>query len=427
VGAIVSSFVYYDEGRGTGPSGIGAKTLTWDQKSRAKQIVSAGGTLIFTYDPMNYRIGRSGGVLGNRAYYLEGEHLEAEYSGANLQAKYFRGLSTDELVAGYAYDSTGKWLPAIYHHDSLMSVTGISAHDGATVQTASYSAFGDRAVAGSGASSNRLKYTGRELDQDTGLYYYRARYYDPSIGRFISEDPLGFAAGINFYAYVGNNPVNANDPSGLGPESIVKMVITLTEKGVEGVGKLIARRGWRISEREAVENAATKGSNGGFVCPGCGKEVVEYDINHVKKWGETQREILNRLDNGETVTRAEVRDMYGKDIELKCVGCNRADNRLPAAAGGAAAAGGPGQGNSSTNGILGTGVTWKDVGEFLLDILVSPGTAEAPEFNPQPRTYDPSTVYGPLSSWSGYVNGAGGFVIYPNKTNTNLLRSVYAK
>jgi len=46
-------------------------------------------------------------------------------------------------------------------------------------------------------------------------YYYRARYYDPEIGRFVSEDPLGFAAGdVNFYAYVGNNPINNNDPSG---------------------------------------------------------------------------------------------------------------------------------------------------------------------------------------------------------------------
>jgi RHS repeat-associated protein len=62
---------------------------------------------------------------------------------------------------------------------------------------------------------NDLLFTGRELDRSTGLYYYRARYYDPEIGRFLSEDPLGFEAGVNFYAYVGNNPVNANDPMGL--------------------------------------------------------------------------------------------------------------------------------------------------------------------------------------------------------------------
>ncbi|QPJ66754.1 MAG: RHS repeat-associated core domain-containing protein [Candidatus Nitrohelix vancouverensis] len=64
------------------------------------------------------------------------------------------------------------------------------------------------------AHRNRLKYTGRENDYATGLYYYRARYYDPEVGRFLTEDPMGFAAGINFYAYVNNNPINANDPSG---------------------------------------------------------------------------------------------------------------------------------------------------------------------------------------------------------------------
>ncbi len=55
---------------------------------------------------------------------------------------------------------------------------------------------------------------GREYDQETKLYYYRARYYDAEIGRFISEDPLGFKAGVNFYAYVNNNPVNFNGPLG---------------------------------------------------------------------------------------------------------------------------------------------------------------------------------------------------------------------
>jgi RHS repeat-associated protein len=64
-------------------------------------------------------------------------------------------------------------------------------------------------------NTSTLAYTGRELDNESGLYYYRARYYDPMAGRFLSEDPLGFKAGINFYAYVGNNPLNFNDPSGL--------------------------------------------------------------------------------------------------------------------------------------------------------------------------------------------------------------------
>ncbi len=58
-------------------------------------------------------------------------------------------------------------------------------------------------------------YTGREWDKETGLYYYRARYYDPMEGRFVSKDPIGYGGGINFYAYVQNNPINHIDPRGL--------------------------------------------------------------------------------------------------------------------------------------------------------------------------------------------------------------------
>lgn len=57
-------------------------------------------------------------------------------------------------------------------------------------------------------------YTARELDYETGLYYYRARYYDPKVGRFITRDPIGFGGGINVYAYVKNNPIRFKDPEG---------------------------------------------------------------------------------------------------------------------------------------------------------------------------------------------------------------------
>src|SRR5678815_1392652 len=77
-----------------------------------------------------------------------------------------------------------------------------------------YAPFGATTSAGA-ASANAAQFTGREND-GTGLYYYRARYYAPDLGRFISEDPLGFGGGdANLYAYVGNRPTSANDPLGL--------------------------------------------------------------------------------------------------------------------------------------------------------------------------------------------------------------------
>jgi RHS repeat-associated protein len=84
---------------------------------------------------------------------------------------------------------------------------------GASAQTYTFDSFGKQ-TASSGSLTNPFQYTGRECDPETSLYYYRARYYDPSVGRFLSEDRLRFEAGPNFYAYVRNNPARYKDPLG---------------------------------------------------------------------------------------------------------------------------------------------------------------------------------------------------------------------
>ncbi|MGB2677462.1 MAG: RHS repeat-associated core domain-containing protein [Candidatus Acidiferrum sp.] len=85
----------------------------------------------------------------------------------------------------------------------------------AAAQTYTYDSFGN-IVATTGSLTNSFRYTGREFDTETSLYYYRARYYDPQSGRFISEDPIGFDGGdVNVYRYSFNNPIVLVDPSGL--------------------------------------------------------------------------------------------------------------------------------------------------------------------------------------------------------------------
>ena len=166
------------------------------------------------YDPYDYRIAKAD-TQGSKIYLLEGEHLEAVMSGSQWQAKYLRGAVIDEVVNGYQFDANNIWTNYTFHHDALQSVIGLTGHDGGILQAIGYNAFGDKQWTTGVVNKNRLNFTGRKEDTDSGLMYYRARYYDPLIGRFITEDPKGFGAGVNFYAYVQNNPINANDPTGL--------------------------------------------------------------------------------------------------------------------------------------------------------------------------------------------------------------------
>ena len=106
------------------------------------------------------------------------------------------------------------YTPYYYHADGLGSITGLSDATGTMVQTYGYDAFGN--VTASGSVSQPFMFTAREYDAETGMYFYRARYYDPQAGRFVTKDPIGFAGGdVNLFAYINNNPVIYNDPFGL--------------------------------------------------------------------------------------------------------------------------------------------------------------------------------------------------------------------
>jgi len=135
--------------------------------------------------------------------------IEETDLGGNMVARYVFGSGIDEPLAVSRGTST-----EFYQADGLGSVTSLSTTAGVVSDSFVYDSFGN-VISSTGTFSQPFRYTGREWDSETGLYDYRARYYDPAIGRFLSEDPIGFKGGFNFYVYVMNEPTTLIDPFGL--------------------------------------------------------------------------------------------------------------------------------------------------------------------------------------------------------------------
>ena len=131
-----------------------------------------------------------------------------ELASGTPTASLLTGLGIDEYFTRTDGSGTATYLP-----DALGSTIALANGSGTILEEYSYEPFGGTSVSGS-TSGNAFGFTGREAD-GSGLHYYRARYYDARLQRFIGEDPLGFGAGdVNLHAYVGNAPADFVDPTG---------------------------------------------------------------------------------------------------------------------------------------------------------------------------------------------------------------------
>lgn len=195
----------------------GTTTYGWDYENRLTSMTlpGTGGTLAFKYDGLGRRVQKvftQSSTTTTTNYLYDGSNsVEDIDQNGNVLARYSMMQNIDEPLAELRSSTT-----SYYSQDGLGSVTSLTTSAGALGDTYRYDSFGNLS-ASSGSIANRFQYTGRESDSESGLYFYRARYYDPSTGRFLSEDPFGFAIENDFYRYAGNDVVNFVDPTGLFP------------------------------------------------------------------------------------------------------------------------------------------------------------------------------------------------------------------
>ena len=205
-------------------------------------------------------------------YLYDGPNIIQQQNGkGKITATYIHGPKIDEPLA---IEDKGKdWY--YYHADALGSIMALTDNHGRTVQTYSYDAFGNTKKSG-----NKVKqpfgFTGRELDTETGLYYYRARVLDTDTGKFTTRDPISFAGGdANLYRYVQNNPINFIDPSGLTPASTAAGLASgaLTRNKVKKQCQGIDPSGKRIIAAAAggAVSGAISGATGGAAMEWCGR------------------------------------------------------------------------------------------------------------------------------------------------------------
>jgi RHS repeat-associated protein len=189
-------------------AGRGTRTYSWDAENRLVQVADNGTPIAsFTYDGWSRRSSKMVGSTTHDFVY-DGINILEDRIVSGTTTRYVHGPAVDRPLA--SVDSSGN--PTYYLSDHLGSIVQATDASGAVTLTRQYDPYG---VLLQGETVSGYAFTGREWDEEIGLYYFRARYYDPAIGRFISADPVGFSAGPNLYAYVDGRPLSLTDPEGL--------------------------------------------------------------------------------------------------------------------------------------------------------------------------------------------------------------------
>ena len=312
-------------------------TFVYDHRNRLTHVEkrSNGGILLseltFVYDVFDRLIGRivdadgeGMGASDAKWTVYDGDHAWADFDASGtIVARYLFGDQIDQILARYRPGEGTAW----YLTDRLGTVRDIIDDTGGLIDHIDFGSFGQVLYESDSAAGDRFKFTGREFEPLLGMYHYRARFYDPQLGRFISQDPLSFAAGdSNLYRYVGNDPLNAIDPYGLAATegSTLQRFVAGTVAGV--VSGIVCRgahafyEGHRLDDAEfwaavgtgALEGVVFGGFVGGVVSAGLSFGFAK--VAGIMSAAASQKLVVSVtvLSYGSTVYYVSREDSFGK-------------------------------------------------------------------------------------------------------------------